>query len=87
MFAIGIGGCGAETSGLDSPFAFDGIEADEVEGDVLENRQVMRSVSCPDAYPIIGESDIHALGQAIFHRPMGTMAGSSRDASAGMLLR
>ena len=36
-----MGGGGDESSGFDAAFAFDGIEADEVEGDVFEQSQVV----------------------------------------------
>jgi hypothetical protein len=39
--AIGIGGGSDETPGLDAPLALDGVKADEVEGNVLKDGEVM----------------------------------------------
>lgn len=80
MFAIGVGSCGDEASGCDTAFALDGIEADEVEREVLEDGEVMRGMLSPGAHLIIGKSDVHAPMQAILHRPVrangGEQAGS-----------
>ena len=70
MFAIAIGSCGDETSRPDTALAFDGIQADEIQGEVFENGEVMGSVAGTGTHLVVGEGDIHAPVQAVFHRPM-----------------
>ena len=40
MFAIAIGSCGDESSCSDTALSFDGVKADEIQGDDLENGEV-----------------------------------------------
>ena len=75
MFAIGIGSCGDEASGFDTAFALDGIETDEVEGEVLEDGEVMCGMLGTGPHLIIGEGDVHAPMQAILDRPVCTNGG------------
>ena len=70
MFAIVIRSSGDESTGLDAAFAFDRVKADEVKGDVFENGQVMGGVPGTGAHLVVGEGDIHAPVQSIFHGPM-----------------
>lgn len=70
MFAIAIGSCGDESSCSDTALSFDGVKADEIQGDVLENGEVMGCVAGTGTHLVVGESDIHAPVQAVFHRPM-----------------
>ena len=75
MLAIGIRSSGDESSRLDAALSFDGIEANEVEREVLEDGEVMGGVSGPGAHLIVGESHIHAPMQAVLDRPMGANGG------------
>ena len=60
MFAIGVGSCGDEASGFDTAFALDGIETDEVEGEALEDGEVMCGMLGTGPHLTIGEGDVHA---------------------------
>ena len=70
MFAIRIGGCGDEAAGLDAALTLDGIKADKVEGNVLEDSEVMGGMLGPYAHLIVGKSNVHAPVQAILDRPV-----------------
>jgi hypothetical protein len=56
--AVVVGGGGDESSGFDAAFAFERIEADKVEGDVLEEGQVVGSVMGTGAHLVIVEDHI-----------------------------
>ena len=66
-----VGSGGDEPSGFDSAFALDGIETDEVEGDVFEQGQVMSGVFAAGAHLVVVEDHVHDPVQAVLHRPVG----------------
>ena len=67
---IGVGGGGHQSSGLDAAFAFDGIETNQVEGNVPKHSQVMSGVAGTGTHLIVGEDDIQAPMQAVLDSPV-----------------
>ena len=76
---IGVGSCGDEASGFDTAFALDGVETDEVEGEVLEDGEVMCGMLGTGPHLIIGEGDVHAPTQAILDRSPHTNSGEQTE--------
>ena len=58
MGAVGVAGGGDEASGLDASFAFDGVEADQVQGDVFEDGEIVRGMAGAGAHLVV-EDNIH----------------------------
>ena len=65
-----VGDCGDEAASFDAALALDGIETNEVEGDVFQDGKIVSGVAGTGAHLIIGEDDIHAPMQAIFNCPV-----------------
>lgn len=70
MGAIVVGSSGDETADLDAALAWDGIEADEVHGDVLEDGEVVSGMAGAGAHLVVGKGHIHAPVQTVLDRPM-----------------
>ena len=70
MGAIVVGGCGDEASDLDAALSGDGIEADKVHCDVLEDGKIMGGVAGSSPHLIVREDDAHAPVEPIFHGPV-----------------
>jgi len=70
MFAIVIGSGGDESTRADTALAFDGVKADEIQGDVFENGEVVGRVTATGTHLVVGKGDVHAPVQAVFNRPM-----------------
>lgn len=67
MSAAGIGSIGDEAASLDAAHAWNGVDADEVEGDVLADGQIMRGTR---THLLVGKDDIHTPAEAILDAPM-----------------
>ncbi len=70
MGAVEIGGCGDESPRLDTALAWIGIEANKVQGDVLQNREIVCGMAGADAHLVIGEDDVQATVQAVLDAPV-----------------
>jgi len=60
MSAVGIGSRGDESSDLDAALARNGIDADEVHGDVFEDGEIVSGMAGTGAHLVIGEDHVHA---------------------------
>lgn len=72
LSAILVGGSGDEATDFDAAFSWDGIEADEVEGEVFEGGEIMSGVAGTGAHLVIGKGDIHAPVELVFDGPVLT---------------
>ena len=60
-----VGDCGDEAASFDAALALDGIETNEVEGNVFQDGQVVSGVAGTGAHLIIGESHVHPPVQTV----------------------
>ena len=52
------------------PLRGGGVEADEVQGDVFQNGEIMSCIASTGAHLIVGKGHIHTPVQAIFNAPV-----------------
>jgi hypothetical protein len=76
--AEGIGGGGEEASSLGAAFAWGGVEAEEVEGELFEDGEVMGGMEGASAHRIVGEDDVRAPVKAVLDVPV--LADGGREA-------
>ena len=63
---------GDQASDLDAALAWDRVKADEIQGEVLQHRQIVRGVLGSRPHLILREGDIPAPMQTVLYPPMGT---------------
>ena len=70
MSAIGVGSGCDEASCLNTALSGSRVEADEVQGNVFQDCEVMSSMAGTGTHLIVSKGDIHTPMQAIFDTPM-----------------
>ena len=70
MSAVVIGGGGDEAAHLESALTLDWGKADEIQGDMTEDGEVVGGVTGAGAHLVIAKDDIHAPVEAVLHPPV-----------------
>src|SRR5579859_2912485 len=67
---VSITGGGNQTSGFDAPFAPHRVQADQVEGNLFEHRQIVSSMATAGAHLVVLEDHLYTPVQAVLNRPV-----------------